>query len=279
MKAQIVQIFQRFLVKPQFSRFYEHLFKISLRGLGILNSEGPAITGESWLFQSLKHYPIKIIVDAGANDGGYAQDILSYFPKAQYYGFEPNPETFKILQQNLSSLTQCHLYSQALSSQTGKINLYDFADEAPLKPTQPTSTLASVYRQVITDFHHQPVKKYIRPSISLDDFTHQEKINQINWLKIDTEGHEFAILKGATNLIKHQKIDLIQFEVNEMNVYSRVFIKDYLDLLKGYRLYRLLPSGVLSINPYRPLIHEVFGFQNLIAVTPTIASIFDSKVK
>jgi hypothetical protein len=129
--------------------------------------------------------------------------------------------------------------------------------------------MASLYQQVIEDFHHQPAKKYPVKTISLDDFIKNQKLKTIDWLKIDVEGHELSVLKGAKKAIHSQKIGLIQFEFNDMHAYSRTFFKDIEEALPSYTLYRLLPNGWYPLPPYRPLTHEIFGFQNLIALSPS----------
>ena len=91
------------------------------------------------------------------------------------------------------------------------------------------------------------------------------KHRKIGLLKIDTEGHEFEVLKGAENLLKAGKIEMIHLEFNEMNVFSRVFFKDIWDYLPNYDLYRMLPDGLVHIKNYSPVFCEIFAYQNLVA--------------
>jgi hypothetical protein len=52
-----------------------------------------------------------------------------------------------------------------------------------------------------------------------------------------------------------------------MNIISRVFFKDFFDVLPNYIFYRLLPGGkLLEIKEYSPLNCEIFAFQNIIAI-------------
>ena len=88
-------------------------------------------------------------------------------------------------------------------------------------------------------------------------------------LKIDTEGHEFAVLRGASNLLKTGRIDVIHFEFNEMNVVSRVFFKDIWDFLPNYDFYRMLPDGLAQIKNYSPVFCEIFAYQNIVAKLKT----------
>ena len=268
MKRFLVQLFQRSLVHPCLVPFYTHLYKLSLRGMGILNSEGSDATGERWLFQFIKsHLNVRTLVDIGANDGGYTSEFLSFFPEAQAYCFEPNPETYQMLKNTLKT-TSVKIYPIAVSDHSGNAKLYDLADNAPLKSTQPTATLASLYPSVITELHHQPAKCYSVKATTLDHWATQNHLSQIDWVKIDTEGHELAVLKGAHQLIKSTSLGLVQFEFNDMHAYSATFFKNLLDELPGYSFYRLLPHGWWPLPPYRPLTHEIFGFQNIVALSP-----------
>ena len=70
--------------------------------------------------------------------------------------------------------------------------------------------------------------------------------NDIDLLKIDTEGNEFNVLKGAKKLFEFNKIKAIHFEFNQMNIVSKSSFKDFWDLLnENFIFYRILPRGRL----------------------------------
>jgi len=227
MKAYLLNFYRFILCRRIFYKFNTHLYKLSLRGLGVLNSEGPRVTGERHLFENiLVDYNIKVVFDIGANTGGYSLQIKRKFPKATIYAFEPNPKIFKILKKNVNK-ENIKAFNIGFSNKKGKSKLWDFADDAKLKHTQPTSTLSSIYKDVIVKYHKQKPKSYNVKLETIDDFVLKNKIKKIDFLKTDTEGSEFEILEGANNLLSKGKIKVIQFEFNEMNVFSRVFLKDF----------------------------------------------------
>jgi hypothetical protein len=100
---------------------------------------------------------------------------------------------------------------------------------------------------------------------TLDDIAKREGIEFIDFLKIDTEGHELAALQGASTLLENGRIGCIHFEFNEMNVVSRVFFRDFRKILHQYKLFRLLPNGMLPVGS-GPLGSEIFAFQNIVAL-------------
>ena len=100
----------------------------------------------------------------------------------------------------------------------------------------------------------------------------KEKIDRISLLKIDTEGTEYDVLMGGKETLKQGKIDIIQFEFNEMNVYSRTFMKDFVEILPKYEFFRLMPYGLYPMGEYRPSTWEIFAFQNIAAIRKDIVS-------
>jgi hypothetical protein len=140
----------------------------------------------------------------------------------------------------------------------GSFTLYDYADNDG-------SEHASLHRGVIEQIHNGSVVEHQVKVVSLDDFAVREGIERIALLKIDTEGHEFEVLRGATRLLKNGKIDIIHFEFNEMNVVSGVFFKNIWDFLPEYNFYRMLPDGLVQIKNYNPVFCEIFAYQNIVA--------------
>ena len=74
------------------------------------------------------------------------------------------------------------------------------------------------------------------------------------------------VLRGITEFIQSGKIGAIHFELNEMNVSSRTFFRDFWDILPNYVFYRLLPTGMVKIERYSPLFCEIFAYQNIVAI-------------
>lgn len=277
MSKFFLNIYRFIFLRKIFYRFNYHLHRTSLRGIGVFNSEGPEVTGESHLLKVLnKKISLKTIFDVGANDGGFSREIRDYFPKATIYAFEPHPKTFLLLKK-ISKEVDIKVYNVALGSKLGNVTLWDFADDAKLKHTQPTSTLASVYEDVIREFHKQRAQGFKVKQITIDNFLKRGGgIKNIDFLKIDTEGSEYDVLRGAIETIRNNKINIIQFEFNEMNAYAKVFFKDFINLLSNYYFYRIMPRGLLQLEDYKPSTHEIFGFQNILAVLPKYKKIIDA---
>lgn len=129
------------------------------------------------------------------------------------------------------------------------------------------SEFASLVPGVIEDIHHNVSAGQTVDVITLDEFCATHEIEAIDLLKVDVEGAELEVLRGAEQLIAGGKIRMIQLEFNSMNTVSKTFVRDITRALPGFRVYRLLHHGELAdITSDKPLYRELFSYQNLVAL-------------
>jgi hypothetical protein len=103
-------------------------------------------------------------------------------------------------------------------------------------------------------------------TITLDDYCSKNKILQIKFLKMDVEGNEFNIIKGAKSLLKKGKIDFIQFEFGHAARAGRIYLFDIIDLLAKYNYftYVIKPKKIEKII-YSPFIENRYNMGNFVA--------------
>jgi FkbM family methyltransferase len=244
--------------RKKFFRLNKVFFQLSLRGLGILNYKNDVVSGEQhFLRERFRSVARPIVFDVGANVGGYASAVLSQNPNAQLFAFEPHPETFQQLSENLIG-REIQLINAACGRVAGEMILYDYSTAA--------SEHASFYQEVIEQLHHKEARAHSVQVIDLDTFASGRGIEHIDLLKIDTEGHELVVLDGAQRLLRDRKISAIQFEFNEMNVISRTFFRDFYTALPEYKLFRMVRDGLIPLPEYSPGLCEIFLFQNIVAL-------------
>ena len=189
----------------------------------------------------------KTVFDIGANVGNYSKELLAINPNLNIHCFEPNPNlinTIKLLK--VGNVEQC-----AVSNQKGEIdfslNLLD-------------STMSSQYRK-------GSVEKTIKvKTITLDEYCSENKINYIDFIKIDTEGNEYAVLQGAYNLINSQSIGIIQFEYGGCSIEAKTTLESIYKLLcEKYIIFHLYPNGLLPLKFKSDL--ETYRYSNWIAIS------------
>lgn len=259
MKIALTNLYRFLFLRKSFFKLNRYLFLLSLRGMGILNYENDQVSGEeSFIKKMASLLKDRVVVDIGANVGDYSNSIASIVPSAKIYAFEPHPGTFANLSKNAKQYNYSS-FNSACSDTEGVLKLYDY-------PNAGGSEHASLYQNVIEEIHQSSSRSWEVEVTTLDIFIEANNIKNIRLLKIDTEGSELAVMKGAQKAISNKMIDVVHFEFNSMNVISKVFFKDVYDLLSDYHFYRMLPNSLMYLGEYNALSWEIFGYQNIIAI-------------
>ena len=229
MLSIVCKIYGYLFARPFFLKLNILLYHLGLRGLGILNFQSEYLQGENlWLNKFLKEKIRPVIFDVGANVGLYSQSIFKTNSEAIVYAFEPHPNTYKKLVNNIKNM--------GIGFENNRLTLFDYNNKDG-------SEHASLYKSVISDLHKGIPVSHIVDITTIDNFVIKNNINQIDLLKIDTEGNEFNVLKGAERTLKEKRIKALQIEFNEMNIISKASFKDFWDLLTDYDFFRILPGG------------------------------------
>lgn len=262
MIKQLLSIYEKIFSNTYFYKFNKFLFIASSKGLGIDNSKLINQKGEnaflSYFFSKYNQKEKLIIFDVGANIGEYSCKIKEMNNSVDVYAFEPHPNTFKKLIAT-SKRVGFNAIQMGCSDKSGIIKFYDYLHSD-------STEHATMLKDVIEDIHHSESKEIEVEITTIDDFMKANSIKNINLLKIDTEGFEFNVLKGAVNALNNNMIDVIHFEFNSMNMVSRVFMRDFIKLLPNYTLFRILSNSLILIDLKHQLLTEIFMFQNIVAI-------------
>ena len=128
--------------------------------------------------------PNDIVLDIGANKG-YFSLYAARTVNAQVYCFEPVPNLFDIIKENIQINNTTNIFPQnvAVSNKSGKTDFF----------------LAEKDNVAHSLFNALPSMKKIEvETVTLEDFCKKHALKKINFLKMDCEGSEYDILLGAT---------------------------------------------------------------------------------
>ena len=141
--------------------------------------------------------PISLVFDVGANLGQSALKFRVAFPKARILCFEPVKATFNILKRNMAGHrgVTCHNIALGSSSVQSTIYLTDQSNTSSL--VKPSTIVGSETVEVRT----------------VDGFTSEYQIERIDLLKIDTEGFDLEVLKGAQTILSDGQVPFVLVEV------------------------------------------------------------------
>lgn len=146
-----------------------------------------------------------LCIDVGANVGFYALHFAKWVGKnGRVHAFEPDPNNFKLLNEN------CVLNNFTSIIQTHNIA---FSDQSGLMPFYQTGAAHSGWGSLY-EFKDIAVSRINVPTITMDDFLQSQKINQVDFLKVDVEATEFEFLEGAKYSLKTQIFKYILIEFN-----------------------------------------------------------------
>lgn len=231
-----------------------------------MNYENGNINGENYVINKVLKEKLTrlnpILFDVGANIGNFSMSLLDIFPNSKLYSFEPHPKNFKKLAGLIEDKANC--YELALGNENTEAEIFDYENSDG-------SEHASLLENVIKDIHHSATIKYKIGVKTLDTFLEENNLSTIDFLKIDTEGFEYDVLTGAENSLRSNKIKIILFEFNSMNIVRGVFFRNFEKLLENYNLYRVLPSSLLPIGKEdEAIFKEIFAYQNILAINRTV---------
>jgi FkbM family methyltransferase len=150
----------------------------------------------------LPNFQVNFVFDVGANIGQSARSYLNKFPDSTIYCFEPVDATFRELQKNLQSYGNVLTFKLALGAGRGrgKMVLEGSSDLFYLLDT--SQDLETSIKSCLEDVDVE----------TLDGFCERQNIVRISYLKIDAEGSDLDVLKGADRMLTQHLIDIVEVE-------------------------------------------------------------------
>ena len=219
----------------------------------------PGTSGERNVLKILKNLEHPIIFDCGANKGQYASLCLETLGEnLKLHCFEPSKAAFKVLQDNIGGNNNVQLNNMAVSDKRQKLTLNYFGDG--------NLELASVLDCDYENWGISVSGSEQVEAVTIDEYCKENRLDEIDLLKLDVEGYDYQALLGAKKLIESNKIKMIQFEISKSAIDAKVFYKDFYLLLKErYSFYRILTWGFVELPVYSHE-YELFFGSNYLAV-------------
>src|SRR5215218_1208671 len=173
-----------------------------------------------------------IVVDVGAHIGKYtiiASKMVG--SKGKVIAIEAHPANYDILKRNIviNKLSNVIALNYAVHSTEMLVKLYEPGQEEGF----------TIYNTIMTDRISLNNQKYIEVKANrLDSLLLENGIKEVNWIKIDVEGAEYEVLKGATNILSSSKDISLLIEIHKLRVNNKTFYEPIIHLLesKNYKL-------------------------------------------
>ena len=182
---------------------------------------------------------VKIVVDIGAHKGEFLKHIKKIKSIRKVYSLEPQKKVYRELLKEIDN-KKFFAYNIAISNRNGKqkMQINDFSMTSTLSKVNENSIYYKIKNLIIGN--KKKNFEYIKTE-KLDLFTKKRKLNKIDLLKVDTEGHELNVVKSGLKTLKKTKYLLIEFRQNDLYLnYSsqalhKIVLKNNFKLIKKFK--------------------------------------------
>ncbi|MES1185309.1 MAG: FkbM family methyltransferase [Myxococcales bacterium] len=224
----------------------------------------PEKNGEAWLVRNVGPH-IETFVDVGANVGNWAAMVWAQQPSSRGLLLEPAESALKLLANRFGADERATIIAAAAGAQEG---IAEFFEDAGAGET------SSLF------VGHAPsgsIRRQVRVA-ALDKICPEIGLASIDLLKIDAEGYDFQVLRGAETLLKQQRVAVVQFEYNRPWANAGSTLAAACDFLNQccYRVYALRGTGLRPFEYSR--FGEFFDYANFVALSPSAVEKYGSLV-
>ncbi len=212
-------------------------------------TQGPENNGEYQflhVFLKTSQAPVTL-VDIGANKGEWVSEALSgakaLGKETATHIFEPSNDSFLRLQKLFQS-SAIRLNKAAVSDTTGTTRLFV------------RGTLCGI-NSLYADDGGIPEEIH---TLTLDDYVAEQGLDRLDFVKSDTEGHDFYVMQGAKHLLGAGKVTIWQFEYNHRWINARCYLKDVFQFMadKPYLIGKLSNRGIEIYPEWHPELEHYF---------------------
>jgi len=176
------------------------------------------------------------IIDIGCR-WGFADKFLNHIDKLNIYGFDPDKEECDILEKKYNH-PHIKLIPLALSDSSKEYKLY-ITDNPGCSSIYPPEDF--VINSFLWCGGQKPKAETFVKTTSLEEWAKQNNILHLDYIKIDVQGAELDVLKGAKELLKTTYFMEIEIEFNPL--YKGIPLFSHIDIFlrdHGFVLYRFL---------------------------------------
>jgi FkbM family methyltransferase len=211
-------------------------------------SDDPAKNGEMWLLDTIAP-GVGVFVDVGANVGDWTAALLERAPSARGVLVEAGPEAAERLRTRFGNRVQ--VISAAAGDEEGVATFWEELG-------------AGERSSVLPGFSGEAVERSV-PMTTIDALATDHGLDQIDLLKIDVEGFDARVIRGASGLLKERRIEALQFEYNRPWATAGDTLLGTIRELEelSYQTFLLTSHGLKNIDPDWG---EFFDYANLVAL-------------
>jgi FkbM family methyltransferase len=214
----------------------------------------PGRNGERWLLTRVAPH-LRRFIDVGANVGDWSAAALELAPSARGIAVEPGEEAVARLRARLPDL---EIVTAAAGARSGRSLFFEQSGAGELSSMVRGNCLnggvSGAYRDVEV--------------VTIDQLLERYGWDSVDFVKIDAEGYDAYVLRGAEQALAKQQLAVVQFEYNQPWAQAGSSLGGVLAQLSdaGYVTGALGPEGSRRYDYGR--LGEFYRYSNFVAVSP-----------
>lgn len=224
-------------------------------------------SGERWIVERVATYGDRFI-DVGANVGDWLEMVREGMQGRTFaaLAFEPSRSAFEALEGRFRAEPRIALFNVALGSAAGSLEFFE----------EPNAGRGST---LVADFMRTQGAMRTVQVTTLDAAMHDAAWTRADVLKIDAEGYDLQVLRGARALLSARAFGVVQFEYNRAWQLAGDTLRAAYALLEasGYRVFVLKRDGLYTLNYLR--YEEYFEYSNFVALAPDVVARFEDRLR
>jgi FkbM family methyltransferase len=161
--------------------------------------------------------PDPIILEAGAHNGVDTLRMASFWPSAKIYAFEPVPDAYaELLRRATKHPGRIHCYPLGLGPKKGTMSMH-ISGDGSAGSCQSSSLLPPTQGHLL-EYSFVSFGKRTEVEVStIDDWARENRIDRVDFMRLDMQGYEIEALKGAGLTLECTTV--IQLEVSNVQLY------------------------------------------------------------
>ncbi len=217
----------------------------------------PEHNGEALLLRELAPR-LKVVFDVGANRGDWTSHVLAIAPDIEkVLCYEPGASALAELQRRYADDPRVQITAAAVSDRPGEQEFFEEPNAGE------TSSLIASHSQDLATARAVRV-------VTIDEELDRLGIDRVDLLKVDAEGMDLHVLRGAASAFRDHRVAVAQFEYNAPWAAAGSTLAAAFGLLRehGYEVLALLPDGLHRHEPSD--VGELFVYSNFVAFLPDV---------
>lgn len=175
----------------------------------------------------------KVILDIGANIGEWNEVVQEIFPQAHIYSYEANPKCCQVLKEK-----NLHYTNTLLGNETKEVEFYVHNSDS-------FGSGASIYKEASQYFDASNIINL--PMQRLDDIYPSTDHPHVDLMKIDVQGAELDVIKGARQVLQNTDFVILEASIMRYNAGSPL-IGDIIETMKaeGFLVFDIVENHYLN---------------------------------